>query len=116
MPAEAVRMVRVMAEGAYGAVECCRASWVAVVVLGTGIPTCTNEFSKEKRYFFGGFLLSGLLMLRSCVLCNHIWLWGEGCDLGGGLGSRDPRAGSEKQNAGVYDLSDRDLYHSFIHL
>lgn len=55
----------------------------------------------------------GLLMFRSCVLCNHIWLWGEGCDLGGGLGSRDPRAGSEKQNAGGYDLWQR--FAQFIH-
>lgn len=52
-------------------------------------------------------------MFRSCVLCNHVWLWGEGCDLGGGLGSRDPRAGSEKQNAGGYDL--RQRFAQFIH-
>lgn len=52
-----------------------------------------------------------------------LWPWSEGCDLGGHLGSRTPRAASEKQNDGVWRtedgkliLSGRDsLSCSFIH-
>ena len=57
----------------------------------------------------------GVSVLRFYVLYNHMWLQTEGCDLGGGLGSRDPRAGLEKQNGRVYDLSDSKSHHSFIH-
>lgn len=39
----------------------------------------------------------GLSMFGSHVLCNHMWLWGEGCDLQGCPGSRALRAASEKQ-------------------
>lgn len=47
LPAEAVMTVKVTAEGACGVVEGCHASRVVVVVLDTGIHTCTNELSKE---------------------------------------------------------------------
>lgn len=43
----------------------------------------------------------GLSMFGSHVLCNHMWLWGEGCDFQGCPGSRALRAASEKQNDGA---------------
>lgn len=61
-----------------------------MVVLGVIFRIRGNEFFKESRWFFIGFFFI------DCVLCYYVWLWGEGCDLGGCFGFRVFRYRLEK--------------------